>query len=143
MENTGCSSLPISSARSRLDQMTLEISRRGTELLLAPHGCPGDGMIEKLLDGTKETPSRSSHPRKTVDANQELKEDIQVVMWDKSKKISYNAELSPVTPIQCCMLSRCVNLCCKWCQPGSLLHEPEYSILVFLYLRVTTVYWFP
>lgn len=122
-ENTGgsllCSSLPLSLASSRLNDFGS--LQRGTELLQSPHGCPDDEMIEKLLDDTKETPSTSSHPRKTVDANQELNEDIQVARWDKSKKISYRAEFSPVTTIQSCMLSCCVNLCQKWRHPVSLL----------------------
>lgn len=138
MENTGGSSLrsslPISLASSREDLNDFGSLQRGTELLQSPHGCP-DEAIEKLLDDTKETPSRSSHPRKTVDANQELSEDLQVVRWDKSKKISYNAEFSPVTTIQFCMLPCRVNLCHKWYHPVSSLrwlariHHPCFYIL--------------
>lgn len=72
----------------------------GTELLLSPSGIPHDEMTEKLLDDTKESPLRSSHPGKTADANQELTEDIQVVRWDKTKEVSHNAEFSPVTTVR-------------------------------------------
>lgn len=55
---------------------------------------PGE-LIEKLLDDTTETPSRSLHPWKTIGASQELEEDVQVLRWVKSKNISYSRVLGP------------------------------------------------